>query len=200
MGHPLTYVSSATSSRNRSQTMSTGPLSQSDSTPLELLQNSQTTPADSPIHGNPPSEPDASHTSEDPPEARSQAPSDIDLENGSETSIKKRHWWQRKRAGPRQHSAVTAQAHAKSSFELFKEIMFSSWANLLLVFIPVGIALHFFDVNPTVVFVMNFLAIVPLAGVGSRVPELIGLLSSFWATCAKSDCVAPQFCHRRNCP
>jgi Ca2+:H+ antiporter len=43
--------------------------------------------------------------------------------------------------------------------------MLSSWLNVLLVFIPVGIALHFVNVNPTVVFVMNFLAIVPLAGV-----------------------------------
>ena len=48
-----------------------------------------------------------------------------------------------------------------------KEFLLSSWANVLLVFIPVGIAVHFAHVNPVVVFIMNSLAIVPLAGVSS---------------------------------
>ncbi len=93
---------------------------------------------------------------------------DVDLESGSEVPIQNNHWWQRGRnAGkePRQHSAATARAHKKSTFELFKTIIFSSWANVLLVFVPVGIALHFVNVSPTVVFIMNFLAIIPLAGV-----------------------------------
>jgi Ca2+:H+ antiporter len=78
------------------------------------------------------------------------------------------HWWQRKRLARKPHSPVTMAAHKKSPYKLFKDIMFSSWANLLLVFIPVGIALHFVpNVNPTVIFVMNFLAIIPLAGVCS---------------------------------
>jgi len=46
-----------------------------------------------------------------------------------------------------------------------KLIITSSWANVLLVFIPIGIALHFADVKPWVVFVTNFLAIVPLSDV-----------------------------------
>jgi hypothetical protein len=99
------------------------------------------------------------------PDESPDPPPPNDLESGSEipTSPKK-HWWSRKE-GERSHSAVTARAHLKSPVQLFKEILFSSWANLLLVFIPVGIALHFVNVSPTVVFVMNFLAIVPLAGV-----------------------------------
>jgi len=74
------------------------------------------------------------------------------------------------RKEPRQHSRLTAESHSKRPLQLIKEILFSSWANLLLVFIPVGIALHFVNVSPTVVFVMNFLAIVPLAGVPSLPP------------------------------
>ena len=45
-----------------------------------------------------------------------------------------------------------------------KMIIFSSWMNVLLVFVPVGIALHFAHVKPTAVFVANAIAIVPLAG------------------------------------
>ena len=93
---------------------------------------------------------------------------DVDLESGSEVPMQNKHWWQLGRNAakdPRPHSEATSRAHKKSAFELLKTILFSSWANLLLVFIPVGIAMHFVNVNPTVVFIMNFLAIIPLAGV-----------------------------------
>lgn len=43
-----------------------------------------------------------------------------------------------------------------------KTIILSSYVNLLLVFVPIGIASHFVW-SPTVTFIMNFLAIVPLA-------------------------------------
>lgn len=41
-------------------------------------------------------------------------------------------------------------------------IFLSSWVNVLLVFVPIGIASHFVW-SPTVTFIMNFLAIIPLA-------------------------------------
>lgn len=44
-----------------------------------------------------------------------------------------------------------------------KAIVFASWLNLLLVFIPVGWALHFVHVNDTIIFIFTFLAIIPLA-------------------------------------
>lgn len=44
-----------------------------------------------------------------------------------------------------------------------KAIVKASWLNVLLVFIPVGWALHFAHVNDTVVFITTFLAIIPLA-------------------------------------
>ncbi|KAM0748657.1 Calcium/proton exchanger [Meredithblackwellia eburnea MCA 4105] len=47
--------------------------------------------------------------------------------------------------------------------ESLMAIVKASWINLLLVFIPVGWALHFAHVNDTVVFVTTFLAIIPLA-------------------------------------
>lgn len=41
-------------------------------------------------------------------------------------------------------------------------IVKSSWVNLLLVFVPIGIASNYVW-SPTVTFIMNFLAIIPLA-------------------------------------
>jgi hypothetical protein len=118
-------------------------------------------------HSEPPSADSISPSSFHPeplPLDLSDAPA-IDLETGRESEspiCNKQHWWSRSR---HRHSPVTAAAHQKSAFELFKDVLFSSWANVLLIFVPVGIALHFVNVSPTVVFVMNFLAIIPLAGV-----------------------------------
>ncbi|KAJ4516977.1 hypothetical protein HRR83_005109 [Exophiala dermatitidis] len=45
-----------------------------------------------------------------------------------------------------------------------KTALFHSWVNVLLVFVPVGIAVHFAGVDPNVVFALNAVAIIPLAG------------------------------------
>jgi calcium/proton exchanger cax len=45
-----------------------------------------------------------------------------------------------------------------------KTALFHSWVNVLLVFVPVGIAVHFAGINPNVVFALNAIAIIPLAG------------------------------------
>jgi len=90
----------------------------------------------------------------------------FDLENGSQRSMTTHHWWSlRRRRGPRQLPPNTASAHCKPQIQLFKEIIFSSWANILLICVPLGIGLHFADVSPKIVFVINVLVIVPLSGV-----------------------------------
>ena len=58
-------------------------------------------------------------------------------------------------------------------YEACKEILFSSWINLLLVFVPVGIAVQAAGVNKTVVFAMNAIAIIPLAGMLSHATESV---------------------------
>ncbi|OAG43639.1 calcium/proton exchanger [Fonsecaea monophora] len=45
-----------------------------------------------------------------------------------------------------------------------KVALFHSWVNVLLVFVPVGIAIHFTGINQNVVFALNAVAIIPLAG------------------------------------
>jgi Ca2+:H+ antiporter len=50
-------------------------------------------------------------------------------------------------------------------------VLASNYVNVLLVFVPVGIALGALGMNPTAVFVVNFLAIVPLAALLSFATE-----------------------------
>jgi Ca2+:H+ antiporter len=45
-----------------------------------------------------------------------------------------------------------------------KVALFHSWVNVLLIFVPVGIAVHFAGVNENAVFAINAVAIIPLAG------------------------------------
>ena len=58
-------------------------------------------------------------------------------------------------------------------YENMKEILLSSWLNLLLVFVPVGIAVNFAGVSPTIVFALNAIAIIPLAGLLSHATESV---------------------------
>ena len=54
-----------------------------------------------------------------------------------------------------------------------KEALFSSIFNILLVFVPVGIAVQYAGVSPIIVFSMNAVAIVPLAGLLSHATESV---------------------------
>lgn len=65
-----------------------------------------------------------------------------------------------------------------------KDALFHSWVNVLLLFVPVGIAVKAAGLNSGVVFAMNAVAIIPLAGllshatesVASRLGDTIGAL------------------------
>ena len=58
-------------------------------------------------------------------------------------------------------------------FLVFKEILLSSWLNVLLIFVPVGIGIRAAGVNPTIVFAINAIAIVPLAGLLTHATESV---------------------------
>ena len=58
-------------------------------------------------------------------------------------------------------------------YEACKEILFSSWLNVLLVFVPVGIAIQIAGVNKSIVFAINAIAIIPLAGLLSHATESV---------------------------
>ena len=54
-----------------------------------------------------------------------------------------------------------------------KNALFHSWVNVLLVFVPVGIVVEALGLNPAVVFALNAVAIVPLAGLLSHATESV---------------------------
>ncbi|KAF1958482.1 calcium/proton exchanger [Byssothecium circinans] len=54
-----------------------------------------------------------------------------------------------------------------------KNAIFHSWINLLLVFVPVGIASHAAHLSPAIIFAMNALAIIPLAGMLAHATEAV---------------------------
>ena len=58
-------------------------------------------------------------------------------------------------------------------YNIVKEILLSSIMNVLLVFVPVGIAINFAGVSPTIVFAVNAIAIIPLAGLLSHATESV---------------------------
>ena len=64
---------------------------------------------------------------------------------------------------------------AFTAFGQIRATIFNSWLNVLFVFIPIGIGMHFAKVGPVVVFTTNFVAIVPLAAMLSYATEEIAL-------------------------
>ncbi|KAL1858852.1 hypothetical protein Daus18300_009850 [Diaporthe australafricana] len=58
-------------------------------------------------------------------------------------------------------------------FNVIKNVLLSSWINVLLVFVPVGIASHFAGLSDGIVFAMNAIAIVPLAGLLAHATESV---------------------------
>lgn len=60
-------------------------------------------------------------------------------------------------------------------YEACKKVLFSSWMNALLIFVPVGISVQAAGVNKIIVFAMNAIAIIPLAGLLSHATESVAI-------------------------
>ncbi|KAL4889936.1 Sodium/calcium exchanger protein-domain-containing protein [Aspergillus ambiguus] len=54
-----------------------------------------------------------------------------------------------------------------------KDALCHSWVNILLVFVPVGIAVEAAGLSPAIIFAMNAVAIIPLAGLLSHATECV---------------------------
>ena len=54
-----------------------------------------------------------------------------------------------------------------------KATLFNSWINILFLMVPVGIAVNYAHISPIAVFVINFIAIIPLAAMLSYATEEI---------------------------
>ncbi|KAL8967650.1 MAG: hypothetical protein Q9183_002816, partial [Haloplaca sp. 2 TL-2023] len=65
--------------------------------------------------------------------------------------------------------------HMYSFANQFRATILRSWLNLLLVFSPIGIAVNYAHVTPIAVFIINLIAIMPLAGMLGYASEEIAL-------------------------
>lgn len=54
-----------------------------------------------------------------------------------------------------------------------KHALLSSWVNVLLIFVPIGIAVHLAHLSPEIIFAMNAVAIIPLAGLLAHATEAV---------------------------
>lgn len=59
----------------------------------------------------------------------------------------------------------------RKAYDKVTVVLFSNYVNYLLVFVPLGMASGFFGWNPTTNFILNFLAIIPLAAMLSFATE-----------------------------
>jgi Ca2+:H+ antiporter len=91
--------------------------------------------------------------------------------------------WSKKREEEQEEQEVQRADTSESKKRKYPKIgfwpqvkaVFGSWINVLLVFVPVGIALNYAGVNKVVVFVVNFIAIIPLAAMLSFATEELAM-------------------------
>ncbi|KIH91692.1 Ca2+:H+ antiporter [Sporothrix brasiliensis 5110] len=79
---------------------------------------------------------------------------------------------------PKKEHAMFKNVQPKEPFTVANQLQrtfLNSYVNLLLLAAPVGIALHFTSVDPIAIFVVNFIAIIPLAAMLSSATEEIAL-------------------------
>ena len=80
-----------------------------------------------------------------------------------------------------EHRATTdpekkgASRHKITFMSQLRATVFGSWINVLLLVVPVGFAVRYAPLNGVVVFVVNFIAIIPLAGMLSYATEELAL-------------------------
>lgn len=77
-----------------------------------------------------------------------------------------------------EHTATGQSQRPKQTFTFTGQLratLLNSPINILLIMVPVGIGVHFTKLNPIGVFVINFIAIIPLAAILSYATEELAL-------------------------
>ena len=100
--------------------------------------------------------------------------------DGSSTGVRKRGFLSRLGRKDQEASDIdTEKPRSTKKFTPWSQVratIFNSWINILIIAAPVGIALNYVEsVSPVVVFVINFIAIIPLAAMLSYATEEIAL-------------------------
>ena len=125
---------------------------------------------------------------ESKPSTEKQTPNDVDARRSSGSEANNGNEGTRRRKGLKFWKKEEKTADEKSNKQRRRDkfgppptvmsqvkAVFLSWINLLLVFVPVGFALEYAHINKIVVFVINFLAIIPLAAMLSFATEELAM-------------------------
>jgi Ca2+:H+ antiporter len=134
-----------------------------------------------------PSQPDSSRTIVDSPPTQSPViPQDRNVRQRNGKTVGNNEEPRESEAGrdddgkkKKKEHRLFKTVHPKEPFTTANQLrrtLLNSWINVLLIFAPVGIALNYVSsVNRVVVFVVNFIAIIPLAAMLSFATEEIAL-------------------------
>ena len=76
---------------------------------------------------------------------------------------------------PKKHGLFSKDEQQFSPWSQVRATVFNSWINILLLFVPVGIAAKYAGLPSVAVFVLNFIAIIPLAAMLSFVTEELAI-------------------------
>lgn len=79
---------------------------------------------------------------------------------------------------PKKARRLFKRSKDKQKFTIMSQLratVFNSYINILLVFVPIGIAVNYAHIPPVGIFVINFIAIIPLAAMLSYATEEIAL-------------------------
>lgn len=136
--------------RSWAKAHASAPSSSTPNTPTESKSSASNT-ADNPLP--------AHHDGKVNPESRAPAGPGPCVETNEKTSP----------VGP----LVRARNGTVRFFSHTKDALCHSWVNVLLVFVPVGIAVEAAGLSPAIIFAMNAVAIIPLAGLLSHATECV---------------------------
>lgn len=100
------------------------------------------------------------------------------IRNRTTTSKTEKHGFKKLFSRKSSKEADDNNGKDKKKFTAWSQLhatLFNSWINVLLIFSPVGIAVYYAKIDPVAVFVINFIAIIPLAAMLSYATEEIAL-------------------------
>lgn len=86
--------------------------------------------------------------------------------------------WKRDQSQPpteKKHGLFAKDHQEFTPWSQVRATVFNSWINLLLIFVPIGIAAKYAGLAPVAIFVLNFIAIIPLAAMLSFATEELAL-------------------------
>lgn len=91
--------------------------------------------------------------------------------------LKPSNWMPDKSEEPKKkkHGLFSRDQQEFTPWSQVRATVFNSWINVLLIFVPIGIAAKYAGLAPVAIFVLNFIAIIPLAALLSFATEELAL-------------------------